>query len=221
MARYSVFVGASMWVLSIQYYIVQFVAALNWPTTASYSWLHNTISDLANTECGPYGSRLVCSPLHTSMNVSFVTLGITMIVGSFLLARSLAKNTGAYIGFSCMVIAGIGTILVGLFPENTISMLHVLGATLPFTLGNIGMIIIGLTVAMAKPLRYLTILSGVIGVVALVLFMNHTYLGIDIGGMERIVAYPQSIWMIIFGLYSLIVTARYNGKDEKSIFRNN
>jgi hypothetical protein len=39
-----------------------------------------------------------------------------------------------------------------------------------------------------------------------VFFASSHYLGLGEGGMERIVAYPQTLWLIFFGTY-LSVTA--------------
>ena len=49
-----------------------------------------------------------------------------------------------------------------------------------------------------------------IGLVALSFFLKNVYLGLGIGGMERIVSYPQTIWMIVFGAYVLSVIASGN-----------
>jgi hypothetical membrane protein len=104
-----------------------------------------------------------------------------------------------------MVLAGAGTILVGLFPENTVSALHITGAALPFILGNLGMVLLGIALNKFPPLlRGFSIASGLVGLIALVLFMAQAYLGLAIGGMERFVAYPQSIWMIVTGFYLLL-----------------
>ena len=196
--------GAILWLLSIQYYVVQLVVASAWSDANPYSWAQNTISDLANTTCGPYGDRLVCSPLHPLMNASFLLLGITMILGSWLLAKS-ASATAVKLGLLCMALAGIGTILVGLFPENSIAAMHVLGATLAFVLGNVGMLLIGIgSNHTPKMLRYLTIAAAVLGLAALAAFVLQAYGSLGIGGLERVVAYPQSIWMIATGLYLLI-----------------
>jgi hypothetical membrane protein len=212
MARYTQgrSVGAALWMLSVQYYIVQIAVAGFWVQGNRYSWAHNTISDLANTHCGFYGSRLVCSPLHTVMNISFVVLGTTMIGGAYFLQKQLTGRRSTRLGFACMAVAGAGTIVVGLFPENTVSTLHIIGAALPFVLGNLAMIIIGVSVTrLPVLLRAYTILSGVIGVLALVLFQANTYAGLGVGGVERFVSYPQSIWMIIFGTYMLLMAYRY------------
>lgn len=196
--------GALLWVSSVQYYIVQLLAAWRWPNGNDYSWANNTISDLANTHCGAYGQRLVCSPLHPLMNTSFVVLGITMITGAYIFGRNAPRRI-ASLGYAGIAAGGVGTILVGLFPENTVSALHVLGAALPFIFGNLGMLVLGVyDKQLPKPLRAYTVLSGLVGIVALIIFMQQWYGPLGIGGLERIVAYPQSIWMIVYGAYMLV-----------------
>ena len=192
-------VGPAFWIASIQFFIIMLVVALAWPT--HYSLLHNTISDLGNTTCGVYNGRYVCSPQHAWMNASFIVLGSTMVAGSVLIYHEFKKSLASAIGFSFMAIGGLGTIVVGVFAENTISSLHVFGATLPFLIGNLSMIILGLCLAMPKNLRVYTILSGVISLIAATLFAVNAYLGIGIGGMERIAANLQTVWLIVFGLY--------------------
>jgi hypothetical membrane protein len=192
-------IGPVVWVSSVQYFVIQIIAGQTYKT--AYSLRLNTISDLGNTVCGMYSGRYVCSPLHNLMDASFIVLGITMASGALLIYQEFRRDTMTLIGFSFMALAGFGTVLVGLFPENTISILHTSGASLPFLLGNIGLIILGTSLAIPKLLRYYTLLSGVIALIALVFFYTQHYLGIGIGGMERFVAYPQTLWLIAFGLY--------------------
>lgn len=192
-------VGPAFWIASIQFFITMLAVAIAWPT--HYSVLNNTISDLGNTACGIYGGRYVCSPLHAWMNASFIVLGATMVAGSVLIYREFKKGRASATGFSFMGIGGIGTILVGVFAENTISSLHVLGASLPFLIGNLSMIILGLNLSLPKSLRVYTILSGVVSLAASLLFVTNNYLGLGIGGMERLAANLQTVWLIIFGLY--------------------
>lgn len=199
-------VGAWLWVISLQYYIAQFVVAAAWSQANRYSWAQNTISDLANTHCGPYGTRLVCSPLHSIMNTSFLLLGMTIIAGAFMLRRTRAHSRIGSVGFIMMAWSGVGTLFVGLFPENTTASLHITGAALSFVLGNAAMILLGSSLRLPKLLWIYSIASGALGLVALVFFITKTYLGIGIGGMERVVAYPQSVWMIVFGGYLLLRT---------------
>jgi hypothetical membrane protein len=63
------------------------------------------------------------------------------------------------------------------------------------------MIILGLVLDLPKNLRLYSVISGAIALGALLLFIINTYLGLGVGGMERIAAYPQTVWLIIFGLY--------------------
>jgi hypothetical membrane protein len=203
-------IGPIIWVLSVQYFGIQIIAGLAYKTT--YSLRFNTISDLGNSACGAYSGRYVCSPQHDLMNASFIVLGLTMAAGSLLIYQGFKRTKATLIGFSFMALAGCGTVLVGLFPENTISILHVLGASLPFLLGNLGLIILSASLDIPKLLRFYTFLSGAIALCALGFFYSGHYVGIGIGGTERFVAYPQTLWLIVFGLY--ISSAHFMRSDR-------
>jgi hypothetical membrane protein len=203
-------IGPTIWIISIQFFIIQFIVAAAWPVP--YSFSQNAISDLGNTACGMYGPRFVCSPYFTWMNVSFIVLGATMIAGSTLIYQEFKENKANKIGFIFMALAGLGTILVGTFPENTIAFFHFAGALLPFLLGNIALIIFAFSLGFGNKFKFYTVASGVIALVALPLFLTHTYLGLGLGGMERLVAHPQTLWLIAFGVYM--------SKDRYAILAN-
>lgn len=191
--------GPSLWIASVQFFIVQLIVARGWPT--GYSPMNNTISDLGNTVCGVYADRYVCSPWYSWMNISFMLLGITVLAGSILLYHQFRKSLGSLVGFGLMGLAGIGTMMVGLFPANLFSELHAVGAFLPFFFGNIALIMLGLSLSLPPLFRFYTIFSGVFSLVAFLLLITDNYLGIGVGGMERLAAHPQTIWLIIFGYY--------------------
>lgn len=193
------FLGPIIYMLSIQYFCIQWVVAMAWKVP--YSWLHNVISDLGNTACGQYGSHFVCSPLHSLMNASFIMLGCTMAAGSLLIYQEFKKSPASLVGFSLMALAGAGTIVVGLFPENTVHALHTGGAFQPFFFGNISLVILGSSLQIPRLLRTVTILTGCIALIAFGLLVTNHYLGLGSGGMERLTAYPQTCWLIIFGSY--------------------
>jgi hypothetical membrane protein len=192
-------VGPVFWITSLQFFIVQVIVRMAWATP--YSLTQNTISDLGNTACGVYAGRYVCSLLHAWMNTSFIVLGITMMLGSILIYHEFRKTAASAVGFGFMALAGLGTLLVGLFAENTIASLHVLGAALPFVIGNLALLILGLALDLPRAFRYYTLISGVVSLAAFVLFITHHYVGLGIGGMERLAAHPQTIWLIAFGIY--------------------
>ncbi len=192
-------VGPIFWLVSLQFFITQLIVGMSWAT--HYSLTNNTISDLGNTACGIYDGRYVCSPLHALMNASFIVLGSTMIIGSLLIYYEFRKSAGSAIGFGAMGLSGLGTILVGIFAENTISSLHEFGAALPFVVGNLALIILGLSLDLPRLFRWYTLVSGVVSLAAFGLFISHNYAGIGLGGMERLTAHPQTIWLILFGVY--------------------
>jgi hypothetical membrane protein len=196
------FVGPIFWMLSLQYFITQALVAQAWIPPFGYSLANNTISDLGNTACtNNVESYLVCSPWHDLMNTAFVVLGLSMIVGSILIYHEFKASRRNLVGFGAMALAGVGTIMVGLIPENLNLPLHLIGAGLPFLIGNAGLVILGSSLDLPRPLAVYTLLSGLIPMGALVLFLAHINLGLGHGGMERVVAYPQTIWLIVFGIY--------------------
>ena len=192
-------IGPLIWILCIQYYIVQIVVAKAW--LIHYSLLHNPISDLGNTACGLYSGRFVCSPLHGLMNASFIMLGITMAVGSLLIYQEFKESIASLVGFCFMSIAGFGTLVVGLFPENTFSSVHLAGAILPFFIGNVALIVLSFGLRIPNLFKAYTFLSGGIPLAALIFLITNHYLGLGVGGIERLTTYPQTTWLIIFGIY--------------------
>jgi hypothetical membrane protein len=204
--------GPALYVASIQYFLAQLLVALRW--SPPYSWSRNTISDLGNTACGDYGGKLVCSPLHDVMNASFAVLGITMIAGSVLIWRRAGPGRSAAAGLALMAVSGAGVILVGLFPENSVPALHGTGAGLSFVAGNVGIIVVGQSLPLA--LRLYSTVSGGAALVALGYFASGQYLGLGEGGLERVVAYPQTAWLIVTGLWLLSLPQLSKRKDGQS-----
>jgi hypothetical membrane protein len=45
-----------------------------------------------------------------------------------------------------------------------------------------------------------SIASGTVGLLATVLFVSGYYLGVGIGGMERLAAYVLPVWLIVVGV---------------------
>lgn len=171
----------------------------------AYNWATNLISDLGNTACGPYADRFVCSPQHSFMNASFVVLGITMAIGSLLIYERLQKSRAALIGFVMMGLGGLGTILVGLFPENTVSYMHAGGAIFGLLVSNISLVVLAFALKQLQTsFRIYTFISGTVSLTAFALFTLGINLGLGQGGIERVISYPQITWMILLGLYLVI-----------------
>lgn len=194
------FLGPLFWIICLQYLIMQVIVAAGWPSPG-YEWSANAISDLGNTACQPFGGRFVCSPDHVLMNISFVILGLTMFAGSWLIYHEFRRNRHSCYGFIGMAIAGIGAVLVGLSPENVNGAAHFTGAALAFGVGDVALVLFGLTLSMTGLMRAYTLLSGILGLTGLAFYTSGHYLQFGLGGMERIAGYPQTIWLIVFGIY--------------------
>jgi hypothetical membrane protein len=194
--------GPILYASSIQFFAVQIFVAMRW--TPPYSLARDTISDLGNTACRTFNARFVCSPLHGLMNASFIVLGVAMTAGSVLISRQAARSHAATVGFAAMAISGIGVIIVGIFPENSVPAFHGLGAAISFTIGNAALIIMAAAPVMPTALRVYSLLSGALALLALVSYSSSHYLGLGEGGTERVVAYPQVVWLIVIGIFLLI-----------------
>ena len=213
-ARYD-WMGVAIAALSAWYFLATVVVAWVFNPAQGktregpeYSLVKNTISDLGNTACGAYGGSRVCSPRYIVMDATFALLGIAMIIGSFLIYSEFSKKAlrreqiGAKIGFACIALGGFGSILVGSFPENTNGTMHATGAGLAIGGGELGILVLGFAlVTIPEGLRHFMIYGSAVGIVAALSFALKHHFGLGAGGMERIAQYPESIWLISFGLY--------------------
>ena len=87
------------------------------------------------------------------MNFAFVALGLLMAAGAPLIHQEFRERRLAVLGFCGMAIAGLGTVFVGVFPENVNNTLHVIGAAGPFLVGNVALIILSCTLTMSMRVR--------------------------------------------------------------------
>ncbi len=199
------FLGPAVFTLASVYFIVQIIVA--WVFIPGYSVVSDSISDLGETSCGGYGSPALCSPRWWLMNYAgFILLGLVMVLGSALLyheftGRSPRERRAAMCGFGLVALGGVGSILVGLFPENENGRMHFVGAFLAIAIGNVAILVLGSVLTLPKSLRRSMLMFSSIALVALFCFASHRSFGIGRGSMERIAAYPVTIWLIIFGLY--------------------
>jgi hypothetical membrane protein len=194
-------VGALCWLSSAQFFIAQVWVALAW--TTPFSVIQNFISDLGNTRCGVFSSETnlyVCSPRHALMNASFVVLGLTILAGGVLTHELRRPGIARQLARTFMVLAGVGGVLVGCFPENENLLLHSLGALAYFLFANLGLVMLGWSASgSVSRIKAVTLALGVIGIAATVLFFSGHYLGLGIGGTERLLVYPLPFALTLSG----------------------
>ncbi len=218
--------GVLLIVGTVQYAVAQLVAAAAWSTP--YSLSRNYISDLGVTVCGtvnlPHGgTEQVCSPWHAVMNASFILSGILLVTAMILLWSYWPPGPTARVGVVLLIVAGLGKVLTGLYPENTRLSLHLLGA-LNIPLGELGILLLGIalirhhgTAAAAGVGVAGVVLSG-IGLVASVLSSAAQtagpalLLGLGAGTMERLAGYPANLWLLLAGV--LVLTDRATDRAD-------
>jgi hypothetical membrane protein len=204
-------VGATLWIFCLQYFVAEAIAISGWP--GAYSLSRNYISDLGALGCGARAggvadaAETVCSPLHALMNASFLLQGLLILCGTALVWSRFPKGAVCTAALLLIGASGLGVFLVGLAPEDAAPGPHFLGAIENFLCCNAGMAAMGVAILTApQPARRLglvTLAAGVVGLVGIVLLGLRADLGLGVGGMERLVAYPFPLWLAGMGVLLL------------------
>ncbi|MEM1610820.1 MAG: DUF998 domain-containing protein [Sulfolobales archaeon] len=178
-----IFLGCS------QFLIAMIIASSLYP---GYSISGNYISDLGATCRG--GLCVVHQPSSIIFNSSSIILGAFLIAGSLFIRRGGMDRL-----FQTMIlITGIGSLGVGLFPESY-GVLHTVSASIAFIFGA-STAIAGYRVLRGYA-RFIASAMGVLALVFLALFITGNHLGLGPGGVERVLAYLELLFGIMVGGY--------------------
>jgi len=183
MAGFFVFVAAA------QFLVGMLLAEALYP---DYSVAGNYISDLGAT-CTDTTCRIE-EPAATVFNTSVFLLGALVVLAAYLLWRSWKQKILPLL----IVLTGIGAMGVGIFTEAYGS-IHSIVSLIAFVFGAVAAIW-SYTVT-KPPLAYLSVVLGALALLALVLFISGTLFGLGVGGMERLIVYPEIVWAMAFGGY--------------------
>ncbi len=138
-----------------------------------------------------YISDLGVGPSAWLFNSSIDLLGVLITIGSYFLYLELRDKI-----FTALVfIAGASAMGVGMFNES-FGVIHILVSAAVFVAGSIAAIYFG--IKWNTPLRYPSIVLGVISLSATALLESGVYMGLGPGGMERMIVYPTLLWAILF-----------------------
>lgn len=182
--------GLAIFVGGVQFAISMILAEIYYP---GYNVSTNYISDLGAT-CIKGGSCTVYQPTSTIFNGSIVVYGLLGLVGAYFIQKSFNWKPAT----GMIIVASIGAIGVGLFPETT-GIWHSIFSLIVFLFTGLSAII---TFWLQKPpLSYLSALLGAVSLVMLFLYVGGAYLGLGPGGLERMVAYPVILWTVAFGAH--------------------
>ncbi|HLI45824.1 MAG TPA: DUF998 domain-containing protein [Geobacterales bacterium] len=175
--------------------VIEFFIGLLWAeaTYPGYSIANNTISSLGSMIC--QGDQCHFNePAASIFNSSVTILGILIVIGAYLLwnmQRGLAIT---------LIITGIGAIGVGLtLAFHSAPILHTLVSFITFLFAGISALLS--TTIFKNWLRFVSPLMGLVSLISMVLFATGNYLGLGIGGMERMIVYPVLLWGLAFGGY--------------------
>lgn len=195
-AGYLLFLGGAQFMLIMM--LLEAVAP-------GYSMHDNAISDLGTI---PETALL--------FNISLVAIGVLNIVAGILLYKVL----GDKITLAFFVLGGIGAVGAGLITLDSPLGMHGLFALLAFLFLNLEAIMIGLKLYGGP--KVISIIAGVVGLVFLAVMILVDSGTIDPsgsighGGVERMIAYPALIWMIMFGGYLLAEPSLKRGMHRKA-----
>lgn len=204
--------GPIIWLFSFQFMLAEYLISLT--TSYPYSYFDNYISDLGAAHCADLTSGFTdavhraCSPLHDWMNLSFVAQGVLLAIGAFYMRHRFPATKPIRIGLLLLMIAGAGFVAAGLAPNDVNLPVHYTGAVLALFGGGIGITLIGATLLGQKSngtgFALLTIASGVLSLAGTILLSSGITLGLGVGGMERVAAYPVELWPVLAGAYYLL-----------------
>jgi hypothetical membrane protein len=197
--------GAYLYIGGVLIFVAAMIITQIGYTGTSYSLSANYISDLGAAHCGVYHSDIfVCSPWHDVFNVGIILMGLMLIFGTILMRTAYPARGSRTLGLALLVIAGFGAIGVGLSPEDVNLTVHSLSAATAFILGNLALIV--LAFAMFRDTRWdgyraYTLFSGLVGLIAFVLFYTKVYGPLGVGGMERLIVAPLLLWAVLVGIH--------------------
>ncbi|WP_433455245.1 DUF998 domain-containing protein [Streptomyces sp. CA-142005] len=199
-------------------WLAEFITAAAWQNPP-YSPLYNWVSHLGLT--GPAQTafgQVANSPLGAVMDTGWVSYGILLIVGAFLVFDP-RKGPRPVIIVILAVLSGVGVSLVGIFQgsnanvDNGLIAFHTLGAQGVMLAGNLMAIAVGTggpRIGLGRGRSITTTALGTAGLIAFPLFMADVFTGWmwNIGMSERAVIYPIMIGHALLGS-SLAATQRH------------
>lgn len=186
--------GFLLWALQPLYLVIELVGAAL--STAPYSLLHSTISDLGATTCTaiayPTEDVLVCSPAHAALNASFVVFGLAMALGAVLLRPWLPPGAAMSTATVLWVVTGASSIGTGLTPLDQALTLHALVSTPGIVLSGAAMALTGIALARSwqRPAWWGLAAGGILSCAAGILLLVR----LDtawIGLLERLCLWPS------------------------------
>jgi hypothetical membrane protein len=149
-----------------------------------------------------YISDLGVGPSSMIFNSSVFLMGLLLIIGAYFLQRAFSFEVLTVM----LVLTAIGAMGVGIFTEDS-GTIHTVVSLITFLFSGLSAIFSVLCSYVHKfslvkmPFSAISVILGLMTLGALGLFVGKIYLGLGVGGMERMIAYPVLMWGAGFGGY--------------------
>ena len=209
--------GAVLWILSLQIFIVERVAMR--VTRPAQSFTHDYVSNMGIVTC----NAAFCSPLHSLFNASFMAQGILFAVGALLLWKVFPQLPESSAALVFLGLSGAGIAIAGLMPGDLHHNRHVVAGTLFFISGSVAVCLFGMVwLNAASPRRrtgWAFIAVGALMVMTTVM-LQWRNVAIDnplmrnIGMVERVPAYGIPLSVATMGVLLLARRQVENEADE-------
>lgn len=177
----------------VQFSVAMAVVQYGYP---GYSDAANYISDLGNT---------ATSPWHWVFNISIILLGALAFFGILLAWSGFPPGGTRIVGLFLLLLASVGAILVGLFPENVNSAVHGVASLTVFGPGGVALVVLGSGWRPRTAWHWLRPTSVALGLVTLVSLayyiptqVNNTTW--EPGFVERLIVFPILLWGFLVAL---------------------
>ncbi|MPQ99034.1 DUF998 domain-containing protein [Modestobacter sp. I12A-02628] len=179
--------GGLAWLLTLQFFVVEAVAAAGF---GGYSRVDDVISDLGTA----------ASPDAGLMNASFLLQGLLIAAGTVLLVPVLKAGAARTAG-GLLVVAALGVLLVGFAPSDGNGTLHGIGAAAYLLGGGAGLIALAYAVRpRSEALGTTLALLGLLGIVGTIFFATGVTGLVGEGGTERLAAYVVPLGLPLTGI---------------------
>ena len=174
--------GLLVWLAVAQFLVFLVVAeAVDDRTTPTvYNVGTNYISDLGVGSGAPF------------FNGSIIVLGVLVLLAVYYGFRTFHD----WFLTIALLLAGGGAIGVGVFTEAYGGIHTIVSFITFFGTGLAAIVAYRIT---KPPLSYIGVVMGILSFLALGLFASGTYLGLGVGGMERMIVLPVIGWALAFG----------------------
>jgi hypothetical membrane protein len=205
--------GACAWLLTLQFFLVEAIAAARVP---GYSYATNTISALGG----------LASPAHRLMDASFLLQGVLILAGALFLRPAL-RGRGARLAPVLLAVSAVGVVLVGIFPLDTYTRMHAVGAVLHLVGAGLGLLALAYGLRpRSEALGTSVVLLGLVSTAMTVFFLVGVTDYLGRGGTERGAAYALPIALALtggflwrFGVATEVSTARQLARQEERELR--